>query len=107
MGCPLADGCVKDPSRGRHASRLDGQELLDEHERRMRGDAEARAKLKLRGSIVEHSFADSKEHRGLRRLHGRGLRRAVAHIGLTVLACNILTVSRLCRAAATPCPSTG
>ncbi|MCU0961448.1 MAG: hypothetical protein MUF48_15235, partial [Pirellulaceae bacterium] len=44
---------------------------------------------------IAHAFADAKQHRNFRRLHGRTLRRAVAEVGLLVLAQNTLTLHRL------------
>ena len=41
---------------------------------------------------MELAFADVKEHRGLRRFHSRGLRRARCQVGLLVLAHNGLIV---------------
>ena len=43
---------------------------------------------------VELRYADMKEHRNLRRFTGRGLRRAKAQIGATVLAHNLLALPR-------------
>ena len=93
-GCPLAAGCVKDQSRGRTMKRLEGQELLDAQRERMK-EEEAQRIHRQRGSVVERAIADVKAHRDGRRLHGRGLSRARAEIGLLILAQNILTLHRL------------
>jgi transposase len=93
-GCPLRQQCVRDPEKGRTVKRLEGQELLDGHRVKMK-TAEAQAKRKRRGEVIERSFADAKEHRNLRKLHGRGLGRARAEVGLVVMAQNALTLMRL------------
>jgi Transposase DDE domain len=43
---------------------------------------------------VEPSFGDSKQHRGFRRVHGRGLDKAKGHTGLTVLARNLWELAK-------------
>ena len=53
---------------------------------------EAKRLYKLRSRTVELNYADLKEHRGLRRFHGRGRRHARAEIGALVLAHNALFV---------------
>lgn len=98
QACPLAAACVKDASRGRTVKRLEGQELLDAQRERMK-QPEAQRLHRLRGSIVERTIADAKQHRDGRRLHGHGLRRATAEIGLKVIAQNLLTFHRLHKAA--------
>jgi Transposase DDE domain len=92
-GCPLRVRCVRNPEKGRTVKRLEGQELLDAHRAKMK-TTEADAKRKRRGEIIERAFADAKEHRKLRRLHGRGLCRARAEVGLVVMAQNLLTITR-------------
>lgn len=99
LACPLAPTCVKDASRGRTVKRLDGQELLDAQRERMK-HADAQQTHRYRGSVVERTIADAKEHRDGRRFHGRGLGRATAEIGLKVIAQNILTLHRLRKSAA-------
>lgn len=105
MGCHLSASCVKDPSRGRTIKRLEGQELLDAQRERMQ-QADAQRLHRLRGSVVERSIADTKEHRDGRRLHGRGSVRAIAEIGLKVIAQNLRTLHRLRKAAANSCDDT-
>jgi transposase len=99
-GCPLRERCVRHPDKGRTIKRLEGQELIDAHRAKMKTSA-AEAKRKRRGEVIERCFADAKEHRHLRKLHGRGLRRARAEIGLVVMAQNALTLMRLRKTAAT------
>lgn len=94
QNCPLRDRCVKDPAKGRTVQRLEGQELIDAHRAKMNTPG-GQAKRKQRGQVIERSFADAKEHRHLRRLHGRGLSRARAEIGLVVLAQTVLAINRL------------
>ena len=55
---------------------------------------EAKAFYKLRSQTVELTFAALKEHRGLRRFHGRGLKRALAGVGLLVLANHLHAVEK-------------
>jgi hypothetical protein len=106
MACQLAPHCVKDPSRGRTVKRLEGQELLDAQRERMK-QPDAQELYRYRGSVVERTIADTKEHRDGRRLHGHGLTRTTAEIGLKVIAQNILTLHRLRKAAANRCDDTG
>lgn len=53
---------------------------------------EAKGLLRRRGQSAERGFADLKEHRGLRRITGRGLSRARTDVGLCVLIHNLLTL---------------
>jgi hypothetical protein len=75
----------------------------------MKGD-EAKQLYRLRKQTVELATADRKGHRGLRRLSGRGQRRAAAQVGLTVLAHDLVALDGLRRkgqegaAVATPSP---
>jgi IS5 family transposase len=54
----------------------------------------AKALYKQRRQTVETSFGDAKEHRGFRRVRGRGLAKAQAHAALTVLAHNLDELAR-------------
>jgi transposase len=99
--CPLSSRCVKDPNKGRIVTRVEGEELWDEHRRRME-TPKAKELRRLRGQVIERSFGDAKAHRGLRKLHGRGLLRAKAEIGLVVLVQNALTLHRLRQNAINP-----
>ena len=94
MSCPLASLCVTNPRNGRTIKRLESQELVDAHRERMQHE-EAKKLLRDRNAIVERSIGDVKEHRDGRRLHGRGLGRATAEIGLKVIARNLLALRRL------------
>ena len=53
------------------------------------------AKRKRRGQVIERNFADAKEHRDLRKLHGRGLERARAEVGLVAMVQTALMLQRL------------
>ena len=53
---------------------------------------EAKAIYGKRCRTVELRFADTKEHRDLRRFSGRGLERARIEVGLCVLAHNLLVI---------------
>jgi transposase len=99
--CPLRDRCVRDPEKGRTVKRLEGEELMETHKKFM-STPEAKAANRLRGSVIERCFADAKQHRDLRRLHGRGLKRAKAEVGLVVLAQTALTLARLRKNATNP-----
>jgi len=94
--CPLAAECVRNPSRGRTVTRMDGQELLDAQQEKM-NRPDVKERYKLRGQTVERVFGDAKGNRRMERFHGRGLRRARAEIGLLVLAQNCLCLDRLQR----------
>lgn len=99
--CPLRERCVRNPEKGRTVKRLEGEELIEEHKKWM-STPEAKEARRLRGSVIERCFGDAKQHRQLRRLHGRGLKRARAELGLVVLAQTAQTLARLRKTAATP-----
>jgi hypothetical protein len=56
--------------------------------------AEAKALYRRRRETVERGFADLKRHRAMDRFHGRGLERALAELGLQVLAHNLRVLAR-------------
>jgi transposase len=93
-GCPLAGRCVRNPMKGRIVKRLENQELLDAHRAKM-ATPEAQLHSKRRGEVVERAFADGKQHRGLRKHHGRGMHRVRAEVGLVILAQTAQTIHRL------------
>jgi transposase len=99
--CPLRARCVRDPEKGRTVKRLEGEELIEAHKKWM-STPEAKQARRLRGSVIERCFGDAKEHRKLRRLHGRGLKRTKAEVGLVALAQTALMLARLRKTAATP-----
>jgi transposase len=99
--CPLRERCVQDPEKGRTVKRLEGEEIIEAHKEWMKTD-EAKATNRLRGSVIERCFGDAKQHRNLRRLHGRGLKRAKAEIGLVILVQTALNLARLRKNAVNP-----
>jgi transposase len=92
--CPLRARCVRNPEKGRTVKRLEGEEIIEAQKELMKTD-EAKAANKLRGSVIERCFGDAKRHRNLRGVHGRGLKRAKAEIGLIVLVQTALNLARL------------
>jgi hypothetical protein len=99
--CPLRTSCVRNPEKGRTVKRLEGEELIEAHKAHMT-TPEAKKAKRLRGSVIERCFGDAKQHRNLRRLHGRGLKRVKAEIGSVVLAQTALTLARLREKAKNP-----
>ncbi len=99
--CPLRERCVKNPNRGRTVKRLEGEELIEAHKEWMKTE-EAKAAKRLRGSVIERCFGDAKRHRNARCLHGKGLKRAKAEIGLVVLVQTAFTLARLRKNAGIP-----
>jgi hypothetical protein len=91
--CRHRVACTPTPDKGRSVSRLDNEELLEELRQRMQTD-QAKTLYRLRSQTVELAFADLKEHRSLRRLSGRGLRKAKAQVAALVLVHNLLTLSQ-------------
>jgi hypothetical protein len=91
LACPRQSACTRAPEKGRTVSRMENEELLDALKQRMQ-TPEAQALYKKRGRTVELNFADMKEHRGLRRFHGRGKVRTTAEVGSLVLTHNLLAV---------------
>jgi transposase len=90
--CPVRAACTTSPN-GRTVSRAREEERIEELRRRMAG-AEAKALYRRRRETVERGFADLKRHRAMDRFHGRGLERALAELGLQVLAHNLRVLSR-------------
>jgi transposase len=91
LACPRQKGCTRTPQKGRSVSRMENEELLDALRARMQTE-EAKQLYRQRSRTVELNYADLKEHRGLRRFHGRGRQRAATEVGLLVLAHNLLCV---------------
>jgi hypothetical protein len=103
--CPLKAQCCPQSKQGRQIKRLEGEELLVEHQQRMQAP-EAKQLRRQRGSVIERAFADMKQHRNVRRLHSRGKSRVEAEIGLLVLAQNLITLRRLKQRATMPTNNT-
>lgn len=99
--CPLRQRCVRNPDKGRTVKRLEGEELIEAHKEWMKTE-EAKAANRLRGSVIERCFGDARRHRNLRCLHGWGLKRAKAVIGLVVLVQTAFALARLRKNAETP-----
>ncbi|NQT12633.1 MAG: transposase [Planctomycetes bacterium] len=99
--CERQSDCTSAPHKGRSVSRMENEELLDALRERMKRD-EAKCLYKLRSQTVELNYADMKEHRGLRRFHGRGLRHVMAEVATLVLAHNLFYVATHRRSARDP-----
>jgi hypothetical protein len=104
LSCPRQRACTRTPHKGRTVSRMENEDLVDALRARMQTN-EAKQLYKLRSQTVELNYADMKEHRGLRRFHGRGLRRVTAEVGTLVLAHNMLYVEAKRGCAARPSPT--
>lgn len=91
LKCPQQPACTPTPHKGRCVSRMEHEELLDALRSRMETE-EARQLYRHRSRTVELNYADLKEHRGLRRFHGRGRTRAATEVGLLILVHNLLCV---------------
>lgn len=89
LACPRQQGCTRTPQKGRSVSRMENEELLDALRARMQTE-EAKQLYRQRSRTVELNYADLKEHRGLRRFHGRSRQRAATEVGLLILAHNLL-----------------
>jgi transposase len=91
QACPRQAACTRTPKKGRTVSRMANEELLDALRQRMQTTA-AKELYRLRSRTVELNYADMKEHRGIRRFHGRGLERVQAEIGLLVIAHTLVQI---------------
>jgi hypothetical protein len=87
--CPLNKRCTTNPRRGRSVKRSEHEPLIDAHRARM-ATPEGKALYRRRKQTIELGFADVKQHRALRRFPRRGLPRARTHLGLLLLAHNLL-----------------
>jgi transposase len=94
QACPVHVQCTRRPGKGRTIKRLQGQELLDQHQSLMQ-TSEAKAIFRQRPATIERHFADTRCHRSWIRLHGRGHNRAQTEGGLMTLAHNIVTLDKL------------
>ena len=95
QACPLARRCTSG-ANGRTIKRNEHEELIEAHRAKME-TPEAKAIYRKRCRTVELRFADTKEHRDLRRFSGRGLERVRIEAGLSVLAHNLLAVRAISR----------
>jgi hypothetical protein len=105
-GCPLRGRCTRSAA-GRMVVRGEHEEAVQRHKERMQTD-EAKALYRKRKEQIERRFADSKEHRGRRKLSMRGTAGAQLQLGLTALANNLVVFDKLSNADdhATPSPQT-
>jgi transposase len=87
QACPVRTKCTRTPERGRIVKRSEHDDLAEELRDRMRRP-EGRKFYGQRKQTVELSYADLKEHRGLRQFHGFGLTRARTQVAMLVLAVN-------------------
>jgi transposase len=92
--CPRQKQCARSPERGRTIKRSEHEALVEALKERMKTEA-AKKLYRRRCQTVELGFADTKEHRGLRRFSGHGKDRARIEVGLVVLGHNLLAVLKL------------
>jgi len=92
--CSLAGSCLGPKSKRRTISRQAEQDVLDMQVEKM-NTPEGKQSQKVRSQVSERRFADGKQHRGNRILHGRAKKRAEAQVGLVVIAQNTLALFNL------------
>jgi transposase len=102
--CILRPRCTPQSTTGRTITRTEHEELVEALRARMT-TPEGKALYKFRGQTIEHPFADTKEHRGLRRFFRRGLPMAKSLIGALVLCHNLRTGHRLENASLSAAPA--
>jgi transposase len=93
-GCPLRAQCVQSKSGARSVRRRPHEEYVEALRERMKSP-EAKALYRQRCQTVERSYADQKEHRGLRKFSGRGQERAAVQAGLSILVHDLRTLDKL------------
>jgi transposase len=93
-GCPLRAQCVQSQSGARSVRRRPHEEHVEALKERMK-TPRAKELYRQRSQSVERSFADQKEHRGLRKFSGRGQQRAAVQAGLSILVHNLRTLDKL------------
>lgn len=86
-GCPFRSRCTTN-KRGRIIYRWVHEEILDEMRARLKTE-QGKAKVILRGQIVEHPFGTIKRAFNQGYLLLKGLRKVGGEVGLTMLAYNI------------------
>ena len=74
------------------------EDMVEELRQRMASEA-GKALYKKRKETIEREFADMKEHRGLTRFFGYGLKQAKTQVGLLVLLANGKSLTQLRQAA--------
>jgi transposase len=105
-GCPLRPQCVQSKSGARSVRRRPHEEHVEALRERMK-TPEAKELYRQRSQSVERSFADQKEHRGLRRFSGRGQKRAEAQAGISILVHNLRTLDKLTSTREEACTNAG
>ncbi len=93
QACPLKSECLSARAKNRILTRTQGAEELEAMDAKMR-TPEGKQRASQRSRVIERTFADAKHHRGGRRLHGFGLRRAKVEYMLYVLIQNLMTIYR-------------
>jgi hypothetical protein len=109
QACDRHKECTKNAKAGRMVVRGEYEEEVLRHQARMSSEA-AKTLYRKRKEQIERRIADSKEHRGLRKLSRRGQDGARTQLGLTVLAGNIAVYDKLqqrasAKAATLPAPA--
>ena len=94
QACPRQQDCTKNPQAGRMVVRNEYDAEVERHKIHMSSEA-AQSLYKKRKEQIERRRADSKEHRGLRKLSRRGQEGARTQVGLTVLANHITLFAKL------------
>ena len=91
QSCPQKPACCPRTKTGRTLSRSEHEGLV-EALRERQGTVAGKELYRWRRQTVELVNADWKQHRGFRRLNGRGVARARCAVGLQVLAHNLVTL---------------
>jgi hypothetical protein len=94
QACDRHKECTKNAKAGRMVVRGEYEQEVLRHRDRMSSEA-AKALYRKRKEQIERRIADSKEHRGLRKLGMRGTDGGRTQLGLTVLAGNIAVYDKL------------
>jgi transposase len=92
--CPRAGQCTRSPQRGRTVKRYEGEEAVERLQQRMEQEGSQQL-YRLRSQSVERGNADLKSHRKLRKVPCFGLQRSRTHVGLTLLATNMVAIMRI------------
>jgi hypothetical protein len=96
--CPQRQQCCPRSKQGRSISRSEHEGAVERLKERMSRE-ENKQKYKRRAATVERLFGDGKEKRGMKRVHGRGLKNARIQLALTVLQHNLRVLSSASQAA--------
>lgn len=96
--CPRRQQCCPTSKKGRSISRSEHEGAVERLKERMSRE-ENKQKYRRRAATVERLFGDGKENRGMKRVHGRGLKNARIQLALTVLQHNLRVLSSASQAA--------